>query len=242
MNTEKRFPELDALRGIAVLMMIIYHIAYDLAFFYEWDIPVKSGSWQLLQLIIGTLFLMLVGICFTISWERSAGRYEKYFRRGLIIFSGGLLVSLFTAFLTPAAFVKFGILHLIGISAFLQPFFAPLKKWNGILGILIIILGHNFTTGTVDSQYLFPLGFMYPGFQSLDYYPLLPWFGVILIGMAIGNLLYVPRRRLTLQKLDIIPYPRWLLATGKNALTLYFFHQPVILITLAALFASPLVQ
>jgi len=230
----ERYPELDALRGIAVLCMMAYHFFFDLAYFYEYDIPVFTGVWRVFARGTGVLFLLVVGICFVISWERTMKeeRIIKTLKRGMIIFSGGMIISAVTWVIAPHAFVKFGILHLIGISALLQPVFLVFKKWNVVIGLLFVIVGILFTTKTVESLLLFPFGLEYPGMQSLDYYPLFPWFGVILLGMALGQWLYRPMRHHALTSLGSLAYPLPLLWCGRRALLLYFLHQPVILLFL----------
>jgi len=228
MSSEERYPELDALRGIAVVLMVLYHLAFDLSYFYGWNMPVHEGAWKILATASATTFLLLVGICFAISWERTPF-YHKYLRRGLLIFTGGMLVSLATWLIVPHAFVKFGILHLIGLSALLQPFFTPFKIWNAALGVLIIILPVVRTVPTL--RILIP---------SLDYYPLIPWFGVILLGTAIGRLLYVPTRSVAPHTCGKLPYPHWLLICGKRSLWIYLVHQPLLLLLLGLIFGIPM--
>lgn len=240
MNNE-RYPELDALRGVAVLGMMTYHFFFDLAYFYRYAIPVYALGWRWFAWGTATIFLLVVGICFVISWERTLPkeRIIKALKRGIVIFSGGMIVSAVTWLIAPHAFVKFGILHLIGVSALLQPVFGIFKKWNVMSGILFVFLGILFAQMKVDSFLLFPLGLMYPGMQSLDYYPILPWFGVILLGMAFGEWLYRPVRHRVLISVGLTPYPSWLLWCGRRALLLYFFHQPVILSLFILLWGLP---
>jgi len=244
MKTEQRFPELDALRGIAVWMMVTYHLLFDLTYFYDFAIPIYDGGWRIFARSAAALFLLLVGICFVISWERSP-IYKKYFRRGLIIFCGGMLISLVTYFIAPHAYVRFGILHLIGVSALLQPFFVRLKQWNLPLGFFIIFLSLSIflrgseTRATIPAFLGLPLGLTPPA-SSLDYFPLFPWLGVILIGMSIGKMLYIPSRRLFLRTFDQVPFPRLLLWSGKRSLWIYFLHQPILFALLSLALGIPM--
>jgi uncharacterized membrane protein len=242
MMQEQRYKELDALRGIAVALMILYHILFDMYYFYGLGFPVLDYEWRIFAKGIATLFLLLLGICFMISWHRSAKDsfpYAKYFERGMIILGGGILISFFTWFIAPEAYVKFGILHLIGVSVLLQPFFARFGIWNIAFGIICTMIGIHFARMDTQSFLLFPFGIIYDSFASLDYYPLFPWFGTVLTGMGLGSIFYVPERYAALKKLDALPYPNLLLGMGKYALILYFLHQPLILLALALTLGMP---
>jgi len=234
---EKRYPELDAIRGLAVISMILFHLCFDLAFFYEWNIPIREGLFSLWSRGTAMTFLMVIGVCFVISWQRTL-RYEKYLRRGLIFLFAGMLISLITYLIAPGAYVKFGIIHMIGVSALLQPLFVRLKGWNIVLGTVVSIGGIKISEIVTENPFLFPFGITYPGFFSLDYYPLLPWFGFVLTGMGLGFLFYTPRNKF-LERMGTLRFPNWLLWSGKRAFPLYFLHQLVLIMILSAIFGAP---
>lgn len=232
----RRYPALDLLRTLAIAMMVTYHAAYDLEAFYDWNIDVQSGGWLLLARATLILFLLLVGASFAISWDRSAKRYGKYLRRGLGVLACGLLVSIVTAIADPATFVRFGVLHMIAVSILLLPFVARFREWNVLLGIVCILLGQAIQGIIAPTSLLLPLGIAPTSFASVDYVPLLPWFGVVLLGYALGYFLYVRHKTkhpqffiLNSQFLILLGWP------GRHALAIYLLHQPLLLLAFKSL-------
>lgn len=240
-----RFPELDLVRALAVLGMVTYHAAYDLQFFYSWKISVLDGGWLLLARATATTFFLLVGITFRISWTRTRERLSlfvtlrKYLRRGLLVILCGMLVTAATYRIDANTFVRFGVLHFIGVSIILLPLFTRLKIWNACVGGFVLFLGIWIQGKTASFSLLLPFGITPGGFISVDYYPLVPWFGWVLLGDAIGFLLYV-RHREWRTCMSEITFPKIFLWPGKNALILYLLHQPIILIVLWGLLGKPL--
>lgn len=233
-QTAKRYPELDLLRGMAVLAMIGYHVCFDLSFYYGFNLGMTGLLSASFACTTASLFLLLTGICFVISYERTfpAQRMMKFLRRAAIVLSGGMIVTLVTWLLDPATFVVFGILHLIGVATFIQYYVRPLKRWNILLGALVCAAAFLVPSDTVSTPLFLPLGIMNEGFMSVDYYPLLPWLGPIFIGMGIGDFLYIPKRNVNLSFLDKYRLPAWLLWIGKKSLLIYFAHQPIALLLL----------
>lgn len=233
-QTIKRYPELDFLRGAAVLAMIGYHVCFDLSFYYGFALGITSLTSAIFARTTASLFLVLTGICFVISYERTvpAERMKKYLKRAVIVLSGAMIVSVVTWLLDPATFVVFGILHLIGFATFMQYLVRPLRQWNIVLGTVISATSVYLPTGNVTTTLLLPFGIMHQGFMSVDYYPLLPWLGPIIIGMSIGDLLYIPKRSESLSFLEKYQWPTWLLWTGRKSLLIYFVHQPIALLLL----------
>ncbi|HNI42045.1 MAG TPA: heparan-alpha-glucosaminide N-acetyltransferase domain-containing protein, partial [Methanoregulaceae archaeon] len=66
-HVPERYPEIDIARGIAVVMMVIFHIAFDLSFLGIAGIPVSSLPWRAFAMATAALFLLLVGISLSIS-------------------------------------------------------------------------------------------------------------------------------------------------------------------------------
>lgn len=246
----ERHVEIDLLRTFAIAAMALYHLVYDLAAFYGWNVDPEHGGWWLLARATATLFLLLVGISFSVSWHRHLSRHgqawspatdlqrgwKKYLRRGAVVFGCGLLVSAATYVADPQTYVRFGILHLIGISMLLLPLFAPLREGNALLGIAVIASGLAIPGTAVHTSLLLPFGWMPADFTTVDYFPLLPWFGVPLIGVAIGHFLYVRPGPPRLPRLRV---PSWVTWPGRHALLLYLVHQPVLLLLLWLMLEKP---
>lgn len=239
----KRLWEVDALRGVAILMMVIYHLLFDLSAFGGLDINVYSGFWRVFARITATLFIFLVGVSLTISLSKAqlaagSGKrlFAKYLKRGLWIFGWGLAVTLVTWLLFPEGVVIFGILHFIGLSVILAYPFLKLRVWNLALGLAALAVGLYLQNVTVGFPWLLWLGLQPAHFYTFDYFPVLPWFGVTLLGLFAGNSLYADStRRFPLPNLAGLPPVSFLSSLGRHSLTIYLLHQPILLALLSLL-------
>lgn len=237
-----RYVEIDLLRGIAILMMIVYHLLFDLTFFGIFIVDVVDGFWRIFAWSCASLFLFIVGLSFSISYARASDRlsgytlYFKYLKRGLFIISCGLLVSAASwIFLHGEGFIVFGILQCIGISVIIAPFFYRFGWKNFIIGIIVVAAGW-IITGIHGHVLLLPLGFTPGDFWSIDYVPLLPWFAPVLFGMGMGSLLYPGAIRSYAKKIWIPVQMFWVCILGRHSLLIYLLHQPVMICMLVLLF------
>jgi len=238
MDSVSRFREIDAARGIAILMMIVFHTVFDIGFFKIADVNVSTGFWRWFAMATASLFLVLVGTSLVVSHARSDADLsgfaliKKFLYRGAGIFALGLLVTLVTWLYLREGFIIFGILHLIGVSVMLSPFFFRFGKYNIFLGLLCIAAG--FFIGSIRGPvWLLPLGIVPASFGSVDYTPLIPWFGVVLAGMGIGEFLYSGGvRRFSMPHLPELPV-QLCAFLGMHSLVIYLVHQPVIILLLA---------
>lgn len=226
---KKRFWEIDFLRGIAIIMMIIFHFLWDLNYFYKTDITLSKGFWEVFQIVTATLFLFLVGVSLTISKIQQNARFDKYLKKGLKIFLFGLIITGVTKLVFPNSFVIFGILHLIGISIIISSFFRKFKYLNLIFGLVFIIIGLTIKKYTVNFNGLLFIGLYSDSFHSVDYFPIFPWFGVILIGLFVGNLLYSKNvRQFRLKNFSNGLIVKSICFFGKKSLIIYLLHQIVL--------------
>jgi uncharacterized membrane protein len=238
-----RFWEIDLLRGIAVILMITFHVFFDLDYFNIFNINFRLIPIILLRYSIGITFLTLVGISLYLSYSKSLKVYSKkqiklkFLLRGLKIFGLALIITFITWIYPHEGFIIFGVLHCIGLSIILSYPFLRFRILIFPIGILIIFLGIYLKTFSFDFNWLLWLGFTPFKFYTVDYFPLLPWFGVILIGMFIGNTLYKDyKRKFNLKDYSRLKSVRFFCYLGKHSLLIYFLHQPIIIILLYFLF------
>ena len=125
--------------------------------------------------------------------------------------------------------VKFGVLHLLGICMMLYPLLKKLPTTAlSVLAAAIVAIGYAIQGMRFSVRWLFPLGFVYPGFTSSDFFPLLPQLGWFLLGIVIGRTLYHEKRTLlpgTAQDFFLFRFFQW---CGRQSLWIYLLHQPVV--------------
>ena len=225
-NSKSRIWELDALRGVCILCVIVVHFLFDLSFFGGLDLTLPAW-YVFLQEYGGAIFVVLSGVCVTLG--------SKSVRRGLIVFACGMLITAVTYGMYRLGMsgadvvVKFGVLHLLGVCMLVYPAFKKLPPAAlALLGLAIAITGYAIRGVVVPQHWLFPLGLTYEGFTSSDYFPLFPQLGYFLIGAAIGKTAYREKKTLlpgSFQKTGIARFFCW---CGRQSLFIYLLHQPIV--------------
>ena len=216
-------------------MVIFFHILIDLNFFNIYKINVFSGVTLPIAYAVATTFLLLVGMSLTLGFSKikhTLSKKEgqlKIILHGLKIFGIGLLITLGTWLYLDEGFIIFGVLHCIGISIIFSIPFLTFRVQNLVLGLVFIFLGLILKTFTVDFYWLAWLGFKPTTFYTVDYYPLLPWFGVVLIGIFLGNSLYPKgKRRYAIKGRSTVKIVSFSCFLGRHTLIIYLVHQPII--------------
>ncbi len=225
---KKRIWELDALRGLFILGMVIVHFVIDLFEIYalvEGSLPgwfVFVRSWG------GVLFFLLSGISVTLG--------RRHIFRGLVVFGGGMLCTLVTfamvklGFFHESMMIYFGVLHCLGACMLLWGLLRRLPWWALLpLGIAFIGLGLWMRGQSgVDTVWLMPLGLPWKNFYSSDYFPLLPNLGYFLVGSVLGRTLYREKQTLLPQVNERQPILAFLQLCGRQSLWIYLLHQPIL--------------
>lgn len=225
---KKRIWELDALRGLCILGMVVVHFIYDLVELYglvKWDYP---PLFTFVQQWGGVLFLLISGICVTLG--------SRCIRRGVLVLGCGVVVSAVTygmyhfGFSGKGIIIYFGVLHCLGACMLLWPVFRRLPHWAlALLGAVLVAVGlYLRTLPGAAFPWLMPLGLPWEGFASSDYFPLLPYLGFFLLGSALGKSVYRNKESL-LPRVNTKNYlVRFFLLCGKHSLWIYMLHQPIL--------------
>ncbi len=207
---------LDALRGLAVWWMVIFHAAYDLKMFGHISINTKEGFWYVFPRIIVFLFLWCVGAALQIT--HGDGVKPHYWRRLGKLLSLAAVISFATWLTFPQNWIYFGTLHCIAAATLLALPFLRYPAWRLPVMLVIMIAQYGLNYGVAWTAQFFPR-------NSLDFIPVYPWFWVVLLGMLTGRaVLHRLPQQFPAQEVFVWP--------GLQALKIYLLHQPVIYGTL----------
>lgn len=223
-SVRERIWEIDVLRGILVIIMVVLHILFDLEFVYNIPIGYGTGFIDKIRIVVATLFIMVSGISTAFS--------KNSFKRGVVVLSAALLISFVTFIVGREYFISFGVFHLIGLCMIVSPFLKKIPTPS--LLILSLIIGMTqfvIPYVEVSHNYFFMFGFYNDKFASADYYPVFPWAWAFLFGIVLSRLFY--REKKSIFKFTIKENPIGFL--GRNSLLIYLIHQPIILLLLAIL-------
>ena len=126
--------------------------------------------------------------------------------------------------------IYFGVLHCLGACMLLWQPVKKLPVWAlTVLGVLFAAVGlWVVDPAVVEVTWLIPLGLKFPGFQSSDYFPLLPYFGFFLLGAVLGKTIYRKKQTRFPKVRQSAPVIAFLRLCGKHSLWIYLLHQPVL--------------
>ncbi|MCO5385842.1 MAG: DUF1624 domain-containing protein [Desulfosporosinus sp.] len=220
MTPGKRYGEIDLLRAIAIVLMVLFHIVYDLREFAGIKINYQDPIWFLVGKTAALLFIFISGL--------ASGFSRSPVRRGFKVLLYGMAITVATYLAMRDIYVRFGILHFLGVTMILSPLLYSLSsRMLWALAGVTALLGFWFKELVIETSLFLPFGLMYKGFGSMDYYPLFPYISVTFLGILAYRHWYDQRTEpLWAFKLDSKPI-LWL---SRNSLMIYLVHQPLILL------------
>ncbi len=238
-----RFWEIDILRTVAIVMMVSFHavyVPYYLGIAGTGDFS-RGAFWWWISMVTPALFIFLAGLSLPISQTR-AKTVSSFVRRGLKILGLGMAITFLTWLVSPDGYVRFGILHFFGLAFMIGHFFVRFRFLNLALGLALLAIGFVYLRGTsFDFPWLLWLGLRPQGVSMMDYVPMVPWFGFLLVGIFCGKMLYPEGTRVFgIREFDG-PVTRLLTLPGKHPLELYVAQWPVILVTLFIMYPDRLI-
>lgn len=211
-----RYNLVDEIRGLAIILMIIFHLFYDLNIFSFVKIDfAKDPFWWGFPRVIVFLFFLSVGMGLPLA-NTPKIKWNKFWQRLLKISGFALLITLTTYFLFPDRWVYFGTLHCIAICSLWALPFLKLPKVALIIFLALAIPSAFFN---LNIPWIVLHGY------SMDYISPFPWFGVVLLGVFLFHKNF---HRINLSKKGLDPILKPLRYMGKHSLAIYVLHQPII--------------
>ncbi len=223
----ERFDRLDALRGVAIVWMAVFHLCYDLNYFgFIRQNFYTDPLWTVQRACIVTLFLFCAGLGQAVALEQGQS-WQRFWRRWAQIAGCAVLVSIGSSLMFPRSWISFGILHGIAVMLILARLLAPLKGGLWIAGLAAIVLPQWVQHPFFDTRWTHWVGLVTRKPVTEDFAPVLPWLGVVLWGMAAGRWVLARRRGWLAGALPAAAAP--LAVLGRWSLSFYMVHQPVLI-------------
>ena len=216
-----RIQLIDAVRGVAVVLMVFHHLFFDLVEFLNAPPWLFSNPvFNFLHYVFAGLFIFLAGMSSRLS--------RSNIKRGIKTAAAAIAVSIVTFIIELP--ILFGVLHLLAFCMLLYGLLGkaferiPPKVAAVLWVVLIVVSALAVRYIALPGQWLWPLGWTYPGFFSSDYFPIFPWVFVFLLGTCAGAPVRdrkLPERFYEM-KVPVLPQ------IGRQAFIVYLVHQPVL--------------
>lgn len=232
-SSHERVASLDLARGLTVIAMVLFHFTFDLAHFAgvraeSLQDTLPNWYWRAVPMAIGTSFLFILGISAWLRYQQDQERAPiRFVRRGVQLFLIALGITLVTRYGmgTP---IYFGILHCMAAAFLLLPLFLDFRRLALRVGLSTLAIGAVLMQFRFDFSGLLWLGFTPKLDGGWDYYPLLPWFGFVLVGFWCGK----PFEAYSAKLNSLLPKGPWvnkITFLGQHSLAIYLVHQPVLI-------------
>ena len=227
----ERLIEIDALRGVAILFMVIFHIALSENLFSDKSYNLSGGFLEFTGHFSRSIFLFLMGTSLVLAYLKKKKEKKSYrmfqINRGVQILLYGLIVTFLTKLVLPQQYVAFGILHFMGLAIILLSFIID-KKLIVYLILIICLAGYGTIKSSSPNLFNYIVGTNI-GFHdwTIDYFPLLKNIPKVLAGVLFGyyyvnNPLNIP------DKIKNNKIVKILEKLGKQSLNIYMVHLPVV--------------
>ncbi len=223
--------------------MAVYHFCYDLNFLgllqprqFFFSDPYWTGQ----RTTIVSLFVFCAGLSMAVALQQGQS-WQRFWRRWLQVAVCAGLVSAGSALMFPKSWIGFGVLHGLAVMLVLARLLdLAVRKgtagrpqgWATLagiatLGVLALLLPRAVKHPFFDTSWTHWVGLVTRPPVTEDWVPVLPWLGVMLLGLAAGHAVLQWQRPVLAGPLLPVLQPVALL--GRWSLSFYMLHQPGLL-------------
>lgn len=217
----KRYFELDFLRGFGIILMITFHFGYDLSYFgYANYNTTVNIEWRVFRSTILSVFLLVVGMSAYLAYAETIN-WKKVFRRSMKLFLVSLLISLGSYSIFENSWIYFGVIHFIFVASLVSLFFVKFPNLSLLLGLGFLL---SYNLGYFHFDVLLNFAIKNLGFplHTEDIVSFTPWFGLVLIGI------FLMHHNLFTFRVKETKLTQGISFLGKHALVIYIVHQPIL--------------
>lgn len=248
-----RVPEIDAIRGTALFLMLLQHLAFDLYY---------GCGWRFLSFTESRFFLDLLRPCVLVFFLICSGlssRFSRSFlRHGLRIAAAAALLSAVTVAVDHRLLffdgelqgisIYFNVLHVLAAAVLLDGslralFSVPLSRGGSralffsaaelFLSMLVTAILFTWNEPAPYSPGRLIIGLKTETLPAMgDYLPLFPWILFFFFGRLCGDVFYAEARSYMSERAKSFPGVSFVSFLGRHPLAVYLLHQPLLMLLL----------
>ena len=221
MKKINRSLELDVLRGIAVILMVLFHFGFDLAEFgYASYRTTVDMEWQVFRAVVLSMFLVAVGMSSYLAYSNGVSS-KKLLKNLLKLSLVSVVISIGSYVAFPHSWIYFGVIHFIVLALPVSILFLHKPYIALFLGLIIPL---SYALGLFHLDFLLAWSVEHLGIPSftVDVVSFTPWFGLVLLGV------FLMSKNLFGFKLKVSKLNEKLSFLGQHSLLIYLVHQPLL--------------
>lgn len=234
-NKTSRYNLIDAIRGIAIINMVVFHFLYDVFVIFTPKFELFASplvfAWE--QFICIT-FIIVSGISFNFT--------KHGYKNGIKLNLFGFLITAVTVIFLSEQAIWFGILNFLGCAMLImQPLRIYTEKippfLGAVLSLVLFLIFYGVPKGYIgiyttalyelpdflyQCKYLAFLGFPSVEFSSTDYFAIIPWLFLFVFGYFLWRVILQNNLDKYFSK-NVPPFA----FVGRHSLLIYIIHQPI---------------
>jgi uncharacterized membrane protein len=215
-----RLLALDVLRGCAIVLMVLFHFAYDLTVFgyaqYDTNADIE---WRVFRALIVSAFLLAVGMSSYVAYYSRLNKQKLALSTAKLV-AVSALISLSSCYMYPNNWVYFGIIHFIAVALPLSVLFLHWPRFSILLAVALLF-GYFSDIVTLNAIWQWSVTHWGIPKHTVDLVSFIPWFALVLLGSVAMHYGLLPQ-------LKPNKTARWLALLGRHSLLIYLLHQPIL--------------